>query len=304
VLGTTRQAEEAYRTFACPFPLSFSGELSLPCERVDYYSFEADNLALMTRFTQAIVRPPARNFAQGLTTAELRPPNYDRVLHQHCEYCEALRYCGVSLITLEADEDYPDSTFVEDTALITQRGVVITQPGAPSRAGEVDNISELLKELFGAVHRITKPGTVDAGDVCEAGEHFFIGISSRTNEVGANQLANILRGFGYTSDLIDIREMDNILHLKSGLACLGDGRLVLIEALAPRKEFRNYDVVSVPAGEEYAANCLKVNDRVLIAAGFPVFEQRVKDSGFRTVALEMSEFQKMDGGLSCLSLRF
>jgi dimethylargininase len=258
----------------------------------------------MTRFTQAIVRPPARNFAQGLTTAELGPPNYDRVLHQHREYCEALRYCGVSLITLEADEDYPDSTFVEDTALITPRGAMLTRPGAPSRIGEIEHMGEVLKVLFGGFKQISAPATVDAGDVCEAGEHFFIGISQRTNEVGAHQLAALLRDFDYTTSLIDIRHRTNMLHLKSAVAWLGGRQLVVIDDLAARAEFRGYDIISVPAGEDYAANCLAVNNHVLIAEGFPMLEQRLQRSSFRTIPLEMSEFQKMDGGLSCLSLRF
>ena len=258
----------------------------------------------MTRYTRAIVRPPARNFAQGITTVDLGAPDYERVLHQHREYCEALRHCGVSLITLDADENHPDSTFVEDTALITHHGTILMRPGAPSRIGEIQNMGEVLKELFGGFQRISTPGTVDAGDVCEAGEHFFIGISQRTNVVGANQLAALLCDFDYTTSLIDIRNMTNILHLKSGVAWLGGRQLLVIDDLATRAEFQGYDIISVPAGEDYAANCLAVNNHLLIAEGFPVLEQKLQESRFRTIPLEMSEFQKMDGGLSCLSLRF
>lgn len=258
----------------------------------------------MTRYTRAIVRPPARNFAQGLTGADLGPPDYNRALEQHREYCEALRYCGVSLITLEADEAHPDSTFVEDTALITQRAAVLTRPAAPSRIGEIEEMSGVLQKLFDRVHRISPPGTVDAGDVCEAGQHFFIGISQRTNEIGANQLATLLREHDYTTSLIDIRHLSKILHLKSSISWLGDRRLLLIDDLAALPEFREYEIISVPAGEDYAANCLVVNNHVLIAEGFPALEQRLHHLSFRTISLEMSEFQKMDGGLSCLSLRF
>ena len=258
----------------------------------------------MTRFTRAIVRAPPRNFAQGLTTVDLGSPDYERVLHQHRVYCEALRYCGVSLITLDADEDHPDSTFVEDTALITRRGSILMRPGAPSRIGEIENIGEVLKALLGGFQQINSPGTVDAGDVCEVGEHFFVGISQRTNESGANQLATLLREFDYTTSFIDIRHMTNILHLKSGIAWLGGRQLLVIDELASRAEFRGYEIISVPAGEDYAANCLVVNNHVLIAQGFPVLEQKLQRSRFRTIPLDMSEFQKMDGGLSCLSLRF
>ena len=141
-----------------------------------------------------------------------------------------------------------------------------------------------------------------SGDVCEAGEHFFISISDRTNEHGANQLARFLDSLGYTSSLIDIRGLSNILHLKSGLAYLGDRRLVVIETL--REEFSGYDLICLDEAEEYAANCLSVNGRVLVAAGFPKAKEELDHRGYKTIALDMSEFQKMDGGLSCLSLRF
>ena len=256
------------------------------------------------RFTQAIVRPPAQNFAAGLTRFDLGKPDHTRALEQHREYCNALQRCGVELIQLPSDERYPDSTFVEDTALITERGPIITRPGAESRLGEVDDIDRALREFFSGLRHIEPPGTVDAGDVCEAGDHFFIGLSNRTNESGAKQLASLLAEWDYTTSLIDIRDLSNILHLKSGLAFLGSDQLVVIDNLAQQKDFEGYNIIRVPAGEEYAANCLLINENVFVPAGFPHFEQRIRNSGYRTIALEMSEFQKMDGGLSCLSLRF
>ncbi|HEX7294611.1 MAG TPA: arginine deiminase family protein [Pyrinomonadaceae bacterium] len=258
----------------------------------------------MPQFTRAIVRPPASTFADGLTRVDLGIPDYNRALHQHQLYCDALSKCGLSLVHLEPIPDFPDSTFVEDTALLTERGAVLTLPGAASRTAEVAAIEPVLREFFSDVRRIDPPGTVDAGDVCEAGNHFFIGLSHRTNEAGARQLANFLNEFGYTSSLIDIRETSNILHLKSGIAFLGDGRLVAIDELAKRQEFRGFEVIRVPSEEDYAANCLLVNGKVLIAAGFPLFEEQLVKLGLDVIALEMSEFQKMDGGLSCLSLRF
>jgi dimethylargininase len=193
---------------------------------------------------------------------------------------------------------------VEDTALVTARGVIITRPGADSRVGEVDSIREFLQGSFSRIRTIDHPGTLDGGDVCEAGDHFFIGISKRTNESGAWQLAGFLAELDYSSSLIDIRNLSNILHLKSGLAFLEDGRLVVIDALAKRDEFKGYEKVAVASDEEYAANCVNINNRIFIAAGFPKFENQLRGLGYETIALEMSEFQKMDGGLSCLSIRF
>jgi dimethylargininase len=255
-------------------------------------------------FTKAIVRPPGANYATGLTTVDLGAPDHERALKQHEAYCDTLESCGLNVIRLAPDEDHPDSTFVEDTAVLTARGAVITRPGAPSRRNETNNIAPVIRDYFSRVHLIEEPGTVDGGDICEAGEHFFIGVSLRTNEHGARQLAGFFESFGYSSSLIDIRRVSNILHLKSGLAYLGGGQLVVIDALRGLYEFSGYDLVCLDSSEDYAANCLEINGKVLIADGFPATRRELEHRGYQTIALDMSEFQKMDGGLSCLSLRF
>lgn len=263
---------------------------------------------------RAIVRPPSLNFAAGITTAGLGAPNYARAIEQHEGYCAALERCGLRLIRLEADDRFPDATFVEDTAVLTARGAILTRPGAQSRLAEVKEIGKALSTFYSKVHSIAAPGTLDGGDICEAEKHFFIGISERTNEDGARQLTELLESFGYSASLVDIRSIGNLenpdgsrsnmLHLKSGLTYLGDNRLALVEALADRGDFSGYEPVRLNPGEEYAANCLRINDHVLVAAGYPGFQSRLKELGYQTIALDMSEFQKMDGGLSCLSLRF
>jgi len=255
-------------------------------------------------FTKAVVRSPAASFAGGLTRVDLGKPELAVAREQHEAYCQALEDCGLKLTRLAADDQYPDSTFVEDTAVLTSRGAVITRPGAPSRLGETEEIRRVLLTDYERVFEIHAPGTVDGGDVCEAGDHFFIGVSHRTNEPGANQLAAFLAELGYDSTLLDIRGLSNILHLKSGIAYLGHRRIVIIDELQDRKEFSGYDLVHVNAAEAYAANCLSVNDRVLVAAGYPALQRQLRDLGYDTIDLEMSEFQKMDGGLSCLSLRY
>jgi dimethylargininase len=234
----------------------------------------------------------------------LGKPDLEAALRQHQAYCDALESCGLELIRLPPDEEYPDSTFVEDTAVLTSRGAVLTWPGASSRVGEVESIAVVVEKYFSNVQWIKKPGTLDAGDVCEAGEHFFIGISRRTNEHGARQLAGYLKSFGYSSSLIDIRGLSNIFHLKSGLAYLSARRLVVTGALRKVPEFSGYDLICLNSTEEYAANCLSLNGRILIASGFPGVQRELERLGYPTISLDMSEFQKMDGGLSCLSLRF
>lgn len=255
-------------------------------------------------FTKAIVRQPAENFADGIKRVDLGAPDFDRALEQHAAYCDALESCGLQVIRLEPDERYPDSTFVEDTAVLTPRGAIITRPGAHSRAGEIDAIEPTLRQHFPNFHSIIAPGTLDGGDICEADDHFFIGLSHRTNDAGATQLATWLESIGYTASLIDIRGLSNILHLKSGITCLDGRRLVIIEALRSRREFSDYELICLNPVEEYAANCLLINDKVLVASGFAETNRALERMGYQTIPLDMSEYQKMDGGLSCLSLRF
>ena len=254
--------------------------------------------------SRAVVRPPGANFAAGLTSLRLGAPVYTRALKQHEAYCAALERCGLNLVRLQADEGYPDSTFVEDVAVITEHGAILTRPGAPSRTGEVDLVRGALAQFYSTLGSIRDPGTLDGGDICEVGNHFFVGISARTNQTGGDQLAAFLASLGYTSSFVDIRRVKGILHLKSGLAHLGDNRLVVIDALSNRMEFEGYDLIVVNQQEEYAANCVRVNQRILVAVGYPELEKRISEFGYRTIALEITEFQKMDGGLSCLSLRF
>lgn len=252
----------------------------------------------------AIVRIPGGNFAAGLTTADLGIPHYENVLAQHTHYCEALKQCSLNLITLDPDLRYPDSTFVEDTAVLTPRGAILTRPGADSREGEVEAIRPAVAQFFPAPVAILPPGTLDGGDICEAGDHFFIGISHRTNEEGARQLALHLAVLGYTSSSLDVRGMTGILHLKSGISYIGDNTLVVMEEMADNQQFSRFNLVRVAKEESYAANCVRINTRVLVARGYPRFKAALAAHGFNPLVLNVSEFRKMDGGLSCLSLRF
>lgn len=255
-------------------------------------------------FHHAIVRKPGSNFADGLTTGALGAPVYEKALEQHRRYCEALERCGLRVTVLEPDLRHPDATFVEDAAVLTRASAILTRPGAESRQGEVAGIRAPLAQFFCKLDQISAPGTLDGGDVCEAGEHFFIGISARTNPEGARQMARFLACQGHSSSTVDIRGMKTLLHLKSGVAYIGDNNLVVQEELAGLAQFRGYNHLRVIGGESYAANCLRVNDRILLPEGFPGLEDSLQRLGYAVLSLNVSEFQKMDGGLSCLSLRF
>lgn len=260
-------------------------------------------------FRHALVRPPGARFAKGLTTAGLGAPDVGKAREQHARYCEALARCGLTLRRLTVTRlapgaDYPDATFVEDCAVLLSGLAILTRPGAHSRRGEVPAIRRALAEFFPEIAEIVPPGTLDGGDVCEVGSEVFVGVGGRTDEEGARQLARLLAQRMYSVTAVDLRGLPGLLHLKSGLAHLGDGRLVATAALAGHAAFAGYEVIAVEPGEEYAANCVRVNDHVLVAAGFPRLEAALRRLGYSVIAVEVSEFRKMDGGLSCLSLRF
>ena len=149
-------------------------------------------------FRHAIVRQPGENFADGLSTGTLGTPDLRRALSQHDAYCKALEDCGLELLRLPPDLAYPDSTFVEDTAVLTTRSAILARPGAASRLGEVVAIRDAVRRYYSVVQAIEPPGTLDGGDICEADSHFFIGISHRTNEEGAVQLGEIVSAEGFT----------------------------------------------------------------------------------------------------------
>ena len=255
-------------------------------------------------FSRALVRPPGPNFALGLSSSGLLAPEFPLALEQHRAYRSALAAAGLELVELSADPDHPDAPFVEDTALVTPRGAVITRPGAPSRQGEVPAVAAALGRYYDTLLRIEAPGTLDAGDVCQVEDRFLIGVSYRTNHEGARQLARHLEALGYRAENVDIRNHPELLHLKSGLSYLGDGVAVSTRALAGHEALASCRVVAADPDEAYAANCVRINDVIVFPAGYPRLQRRLEADGFRVVPLEMSEFRKMDGGLSCLSLRF
>jgi len=253
------------------------------------------------RFTIAIVRKPGRSMIHGLTTANLGIPDYEKALFQHESYVRVLESCGLQVLTLEADEKYPDSTFIEDTALLTPKCAIITNPGALSRKGEISEMAEILKQFYPETERIVDPGTVDGGDILMAGTHFYIGLSSRTNETGAEQILGILNRYGYTASLV---KPGNMLHLKTGIAYLGENTMVVAGELFNHPDFMEYKRIGIPDHEKYAANCIRINHTVIIPAGFPMTRQKISAAGFTVTETDVSEFRKLDGGLSCLSLRF
>ena len=252
-------------------------------------------------FKNAIVRTPCKNIINGLTTSNLGIPNYENALIQHEHYVTALKNCGMEVIVLPADENYPDSTFVEDTALLTPHCAIISNPGAQSRKGEIIEMKNVIKQYYSIIEEITGEGTIEPGDVMAVGTHYYIGLSKRTNEKGADKLISILNKYGMTGSKIKMSEM---LHLKTRIAYLENNNLVACGEFINEPEFQKYNIIKIENHESYAANCIWVNRTVIIPKGYPKAKSDIESAGYTTYEVDTSEFEKIDGGLSCLSLRF
>jgi dimethylargininase len=237
----------------------------------------------------------------GITSASLGKPDYEKAITQHDAYIEALKLCGVRTVILEAEEQYPDSVFVEDTAVLAPKCAVITNPGAAARQGEEVSVKKALTPFYKRIESIRAPGTLDGGDVMMVGKHFYVGLSERTNPEGTRQFDDILKKYAYTTSTVP---METFLHLKTGLAYLENNNLLVAGEFVDSTEFEKFNRIVIDEQEAYAANCIWVNDNVLVPAGFPKTKKSIEEAGYNVIEVDVSEFRKLDGGLSCLSLRF
>ena len=251
-------------------------------------------------FTHAILRQPGPDFAQGLTTSLLGTPDYGRMLEQHHAYAQALTSLGLQIEMLEPLPDFPDAYFVEDVAVVTKELSVITRPGAEARRGEEFSMIPVLARHRPLAH-ITDPGTLDGGDVLIVDRTVLIGLSNRTNAAGASQLGSILSVHGYQTRTVPVAEG---LHFKSSVTWVGGNTLLMSEAFAERAELADFNRIVVDSDEDYASNTLLVNGTILTPAGFPKTLRKLRGLDVPVVVLDTSEARKMDGGLTCMSLRF
>lgn len=252
-------------------------------------------------FTTAMVKIPCKNLVSGISNAASGKPDYSLAMDQHARYREALEACGLEVMVLEADEAFPDSTFIEDTCLVTPHCAIITNPGAETRKGEISSVRTAMDALGLTMEAIQAPGTLDAGDIMMVGSHFFVGLSQRTNKKGFEQLSSILKKYGMTAAAVPLT---TVLHLKTGLSYLEDNTLLAFGEFLNKPEFQNFSILPVDEKETYAANSVWINGRVLVPMGFPKTKGLIEEKGYTTIEVDASEFRKLDGGLSCLSLRF
>ena len=255
-------------------------------------------------FNNVIVKKPCEAMVNGITSApELGKPDFALAARQHDAYIAALTQCGVDVTILEADEEFPDSCFVEDTAVITKKCAVITNPGAPSRNGEARRMLPTIRKFFpdDRIEYIKAPGTLEGGDVMMVGDHFYVGCSDRTNLEGIRQFDEILGRYGLTVSEVELTE---VLHLKTGVNYIENNNLLVTGEFVGKQDFAGFNRIVIPEEEAYAANCIWVNGKVIIPDGYPTVEAAVRSAGYEVILVDTSEYKKLDGGLSCLSLRF
>lgn len=250
---------------------------------------------------KAIVRKPGESFSAGLTTSGLDAPDYTTALMQHEQYVEAIRSCGLDVIELHANELYPDSTFVEDVAITTSRFAILANPAPTVRSHEAKIIEPVIRDHFDKIYRIFEPGKLEGGDILKIDNTFFVGLTERTNEEGAAQFKHVVEHNGYTCHIVNVEQA---AFLKQSVTYIGKNTILVCGEFVDHPLFEAYKKIVVPLDEAYATNALKINEHLFIPSGYPKTAALLQAAGFSFSTLPMSEFQKQDGALTCLSLRF
>lgn len=235
-----------------------------------------------------------------LTYREREPIDAELAARQHRAYCEALRACGAEVVTLPAVDELPDSVFVEDTAIVLDELAVLTRPGVESRRAEVEVIEPEVARLRRKVVRIEAPATLEGGDVMRVGRTLYVGVSSRTNWEGVTALRELVRPHGYSVWTV---ELFDCLHLKTGCTALNSRMILANPDMVDISEFE-CEVLLVDEDEPFAANVLRVGNGLLIGEEFPRTARLLADRGFDVRKVNVSEFAKAEGGLTCMSLLF
>ncbi|MDH3667035.1 MAG: dimethylarginine dimethylaminohydrolase [Paracoccaceae bacterium] len=257
--------------------------------------------ALACNFTHAITRAPGPEVTGGLRAADTGAPDLDAFLDHHAAYIAALRETGSQVVELPALPAFPDGVFVEDTALCLPEGAVVLRPGAPSRLGEAAQMAPVLARFFPEIRTIGN-GFVEGGDLLWTGAEILAGRSARTDAAGIGELARLVAPWGH-----HVREVETppgVLHFKTDCSLVGPGMVLATERLAASGPFEGYQVILTAEGEEAAANAIRFNELVLMPAGFPRTAARLAEAGCEVREIPNSEAAKLDGGMSCLSLRF
>ena len=251
-------------------------------------------------FKNIIIRKPNRSIKNALSSQNINP-KYENILEEHNNYLKTFKDLGLKIKLLEPLEDFPDSIFVEDPVLIFKKTCIILNPFDPSRNGEKKIISEEIKNYFDSIFFI-KNGFIEGGDILNINNHFIIGLSNRTDVIGAENLTKILNSLGATVSIC--KTPKDVLHFKSECSLIADNEILVSSKMANLEYLKsNYKLTILPIGEEGAANSLRINDKLLIPEGF-VKSEEILSNKFNIIKIKVSEIAKVDAGLSCMSLRW
>ncbi|WP_227268144.1 dimethylarginine dimethylaminohydrolase family protein [Roseobacter weihaiensis] len=253
-------------------------------------------------FSHAICRAPSRSSSDGLRAVDTGAPDLAVFEQQHADYVAALRTTGATVTVLDAMEAYPDSVFVEDAALCLREGAVIMRPGAPTRLGEAAEMIPHLTALYQEVLQVEGPGFVEGGDILTTEREILVGLSARTDHAGVEELRQLVDRWGYTVRIVETPP--NVLHFKTDCSLLDEDTVLATKRLDASGCFEGYKVIHTAEGEEACANAIRFNELVVMPAGFPKTRDVLATAGYTIREVGNTEAAKLDGGMSCLSLRF
>jgi dimethylargininase len=260
-------------------------------------------MSFSTHFTHAITRRPAASITKGLRAVDTGTPDLALMQAHHDAYVATLGEAGATVVELSALDAYPDSVFVEDTALCLPQGAVIMRPGAPSRLGEAAEMAPHLRALYAEVVAISGPDSfIEGGDILVTEREILVGRSARTNAAGIAELTRLVSP--WVHKVREVLTPPGVLHFKTDCSLLGADTILSTKRLSASGCFAGYRVIDVADGEEAAANTIRFNDLVLMPAGFPRTRDSIVAAGLTVREIGNSECAKLDGGMSCLSLRF
>jgi len=253
-------------------------------------------------FSHAVTRRPCAAITKGLRAVDVGTPDLTTFQQHHNDYVTALKSTGATVTELAEHDAFPDSVFIEDAALCLREAAILMRPGAPSRLNEAEMMRPVLEDIYGSVLSIRGPGTIEGGDILVTEREILVGRSERTNAAGIAELEALVTPFGYT--LREVHTPPGVLHFKTDCSLLDDRTILATNRLASTGCFDGYDVIETAAGEEACANAIRFNHKVLFPAGFPQTLAKLQAAGYSVTEIGNSEAAKLDGGMSCLSLRF
>ena len=253
-------------------------------------------------FTHALARKPSKSIVDGLRAVDTGVPSHEVFSNHHQDYVAALASTGAQVTVLEALEAFPDSVFIEDAALCLQEAAIVMRPGAPSRLGEAAAIAPVLERFYDEVATISGPGFIEGGDILTTEREILIGTSERTDAAGIEELRQITSRWGYT--VREVHTPQDVLHFKTDCSLLDEETILSTERLSASGCFDGYRVIHTMPGEEACANAIRFNELVIMPDGFPETQERLLREGYNVCTIGNSEAAKLDGGMSCLSLRF